>query len=241
MIGFFRELSESRPLRTAILASLLWHLIWLFVIFIDVSDPPAKPRLDPKIYFVGPILSDDAFNMILASKPEFSTTVYRSEAQTAPGLEPQTQEMERPEPGDLVSVPMGQSTWATLRGHMKDEKPYPETLFQKKLPISLISTPFKIEGEELAERGLLSVPTIPRLPDPTLSNTWTDPEFEITVSGLGKVTEAKLTISSGDPQADLVIGRYLQQWQFIPLEESEQARDQKGTVRIPQAFETDAQ
>lgn len=231
MSGFIRELGHSRPLRTALLASVLWHLVWLFVIYIDVSDPAPKARLDPKIYFVGPILSDDAFNMILASKPELSTTVYRSAAQTAPGLEPQAQEMERPDPGDLVSVPLGRSTWSTLSGHLRDDKPYPETRFRAKLPAAPLQSPFPIEGEELAARAFLSAPDFPSLPD-VPGASWTDPEFEITVAGPGKVQEARLIVSSGDPETDRVIGRYLEQWQFAPDDGLAPERTRKGTVRI---------
>jgi len=232
LIPFLQELQTSRPLRTALLVSALWHLVWLFVIFIDIESPGAKPRLEPKIYFVGPILTDDAFNMILASKPELSSTVYRSAAETAPGLEPQAQEMERPDPGDLVSVPLGQSTWSALRGRLREEKPYPEAMFRKKLQVALIPWPFPIEGTELADRGLLSVPVFPALPD-RADALWIDPEYEITVAGTGKVREVRMLISSGDPETDLLIGRYLEQWQFIPLDETRQSLDQRGKVRIP--------
>lgn len=232
MIGFFQELQESRPLKTAIFASVLWHLVWLFVIVIDMKDPGTKPKLEPKIYFVGPILSDDAFNMILASKPEFSTTTYRSPGQSAPSLEPQQQEMARPQPGDLVSVPLGRSTWSSLRGQIKEEKPYPEALFRKKLTAGeIVRQPFPIEGEALNARGLLSVPAFPNLPDRG-STPWVDPEYQLTVLGTGIVQEAKLVISSGDPETDRVIERYLKQWQFIPLEEARRGTVETGKVRV---------
>ncbi len=232
MIGFFREIQESRPLRTAIFASLLWHLVWLFVFVIDVKDPSVKPKLEPKIYFVGPILSDDAFNLILETKPEFSTTVYRSDGQTAPELEPQPQEMERADPGDLVSVPLGRSTWESLRGRLKEEKPYPDVLFRKKLPVDSVRTPFPVSGDELASRGLLTAPVFPSLPERGDARG-TDPEYELTVTGTGLVGEVRQLISSGDPETDLILTRYLKQWQFIPLEESRRDAAQKGSVRIP--------
>lgn len=240
MSGFGQELIHSRPLRTALMASVLWHLVWLFVIYIDVSDPAPKPKLDPKIYFVGPILSDDAFNMILASKPELSATVYRSASQTAPGLEPQTQEMERPDPGDLVSVPLGQSTWTSLRGHLSEEKPYPEARFRSRLPAAMSRPPFPVEDGELTERGLLSAPAFPKLSAAEDAH-WVNPEFEITVTGGGRVEEARLIISSGDPETDRVIGRYLEQWQFVPLAGSDagsgEDKLQTGTVRITEPEE----
>lgn len=233
MIGFFQELQESRPLRTALFASLLWHLVWLFVIFIDVRDPAVKPKLEPKIYFVGPILSDDAFNMILATKPEFSTTTYRSpDGAAAPTLDPRPQTMERAEPGDLVSVPLGQSTWTTLSGHLRDEKPYPEAVFRKKLQVQIVQKPFPIEGAALAEREMLSVPVFPVLPD-FGDASQAEPEFELTVAGTGLVQEVRQLISSGDPEADLVIERYLKQWQFVPLEEGKRDLVEKGRIRIP--------
>lgn len=233
MTGLFREFQESRPLRVAVLASLLWHLVWLFVIFIDVEDPVSKAKLEPKIYFVGPILTDDAFNMILEVKPEFSTTTYRSGDLSSPTLEPQPQEMERPDPGDLVSVPLGQSTWSRLRGKIQGEKPYPQTLFRKKLAVKqLAEPPFPITGSDLKGRALLSVPVFPRIPIRGEALR-ADPEYELTVSGAGIVTEARLEISSGDPEVDRVLGRYLSQWQFVPLEERLRATSGKGRVRVP--------
>lgn len=232
MISFFRELQESRPLRTAIFVSVLWHLVWMFVFVIDVKDPAVKPKLEPKIYFVGPILSDDAFNLILETKPEFSTTVYRSGGQGAPELEPQPQEMERADPGDLVSVPLGRSTWESLWGRLKNEKPYPDVMFRKKLPVDPVRPPFPIAGETLASRGLLAAPAFPALPDRD-GDPRTDPEYELTVNGAGLVQETRQVISSGDPELDRILERYLKQWQFIPLEEARRGVLEKGRVRIP--------
>lgn len=234
MISFLQELQNSRPLKTAIAVSLLWHLIWLFVITIDMESPGNRPKLEPKIYFVGPILSDAAFNMILAEKPEFSTTVYRGQqSPAAPSLEPQPQAMERAEPGDLVSIPLGQSTWSSLRGHLKSEKPYPEVLFRKKLqPTAVVRPPFPVGNGPLENRSLLSVPAFPELPNRG-EVPWVDPEFELTVSGEGIVQEARLAVSSGDPETDRVIERYLKQWQFVPSEESARGSVERGRVRVP--------
>lgn len=233
MIGLLQELRQSRPLQTAILASFLWHLIWLFVIFIDVKDPAAKPKLEPKIYFVGPILSDDAFNIILETKPELSTTEYRTaEPLSSPSLEPQAQVMERANPGDLVSVPLGQSTWSSLRGRMKDDKPYPDALFRKKLRVDVVPKPFALDQGPLADRDLLSVPVFPNLPDRG-DTPRVDPEFEMSVAGNGLVEEARMVVSSGDPETDLIIERYLRQWQFVPLTEGREGEVETGRVRVP--------
>ena len=228
------ELAKNRGFQYAIAITMLWHFFWFFAVTIDVKTPAAKSRQDFRVHFVGPVLSDDAFNMIVALKPELSQTRYHIPEDFTQNLEPATGSLDRRSPGDLVSVPMGRTTWSALRGTIQGEKPYADTDFYHKFSIDVAKSPFSVSGD-LKDRDLLYLPDVPKQP---LSlkleqpSGVSDAEFEITVDPSGTVTRVENLISSGDPEADLMWQRYLRKWQFMPLERVGKAPVQKGQVRV---------
>jgi len=231
---FLTEAVKNRGFQYAIAISVLWHLFWFFAITIDIKAPASKHRPDLKVYFLGPVLSDDAFNMIVALKPELSETSYRAPEDFSQNLEPEMGTLERLSPGDLVSVPLGRATWGALRGVIKAEKPYADTEFYQKFSIDIVKSPFPIQGD-LKRRDILYLPELPEEPlalnleEPALIP---EAEFELTVSDSGEVTRVENIISSGQPEVDLTWQRYLKKWQFMPQERKAKKGPQKGIVRV---------
>ena len=227
-------LLKNRGFQYAILVACVWHLFWFFAVHIDVNAKTQKTPQDLKIYFVGPVLSDDAFNMMVALKPELSQTQYSVPDSFTESLEPEQGRLGRHEPGDLVSVPLGRTTWSALSGLLGNDKPYADTDFYQRFSIDLMKSPFRIEGE-LKDREILHLPDLPKRPaDLNFDKTATldKGQFELTVDASGQVTRVETLISNGDPEIDLLWNRYLKEWQFMPLEAQAGDRVQQGEVHV---------
>jgi hypothetical protein len=215
-------------------ATLAWHLFWLFVVAVDVGPGPSAAKPAPRIYFLGPVLTDASFNMIIASKPEMSRSVYRPPAGAEEALEPEIETLGRQSPGDLMSVPLGGSAWNALRGVLGGRQPDHELLFREKLPVELVKSPYPISGR-LAARGILYLPPAPPAAADRAGAEGPGPgeaAFELEVDAEGRVRRADNVLSSGDPEADLAWKRYFESWQFMPLAEKGGAPE-TGEVRVP--------
>jgi len=229
----FIEVFKNPGYQYAMLASVLWHLFWFFGLAVDVKAPEEKVRPDLKIHFLGPVLSDDAFNMIVATKPELSRTFYKSAETFEEALEPEAGQLDRRQPGDLLSVPLGRTTWGALRGSLPEEKPYAHEEFIDKFSIDIIESPFPVEGD-LKDRDLFHLPDLPKKAPP-LSEEMPSAgaaEFRVRVDAEGVVRKIENVISSGDPETDLVWQRYLKKWQFMPLDVPEGDAVQEGLIKV---------
>ena len=239
MLSF--EIFRNRGFQYAAVGSLLWHAFWLFGVSANFTPAGAAPK-PTRIYFLGPVLTDDSFNMILATKPELSETRYVADAALAQELEPALENLGRQSPGDLVSVPSGGATWNILRGVLESGRARSAPPFAEKFNVDIAAGPYPVTGA-LAERGLLRVPkpppslTAPGEEDAGLSEA----VFALTVNAQGDVVSADVRASSGSPERDLEWRDYLKKWQFVPLP-SYLTSDQKGEVRIrpPQGGEEEA-
>ncbi|MBF0253534.1 MAG: hypothetical protein HQL11_00170 [Candidatus Omnitrophica bacterium] len=225
-------------LKRAILLALLWHLVWFFGITIDVKPRPQKSLGDMKIYFLGPVLSDDAFNMIVLSKPEASQTVYRSADELSADLEPEAETLGRRETEDLVSVPSSRTVWGALRGIMGEKRPFASAEFYERLPVNYSKSPFPLTGR-LAERSLLYPPDLPE--DLTLLSAERIAsvgisEFRLKVDRDGNVARAENVISGGDPALDLAWQRYFMEWLFVPSRRQAADTYEEGVVTVDPAM-----
>jgi hypothetical protein len=224
----------NRSFLAALVVSVLWHLFWFFVVTVKVQLPAATARSQMRIYFIGPVLNDDAFNLIVQEKPELSKTVYRNPSFEPESLEPSTSAMNRRRPGDLTSVPFGRNSWKSFGGVLSSTKPLAGADFIERFSIDIAKSPFTIEGA-LKDRGIF---TIPPLPKQNVSLNSSDARaseisaFEITVNPAGEVVKITNLISGGDPSLDLEWRRYLKSWEFLPLPDNVEQVDQKGTVHL---------
>lgn len=228
----FSDMLRNRGFQIAITCSLTWHAFWLFAVTATFATPE-RARKPTRIYFLGPVLSDDSFNMLVATKPELSKTRYlASEDSAAESLEPPLESLGRQSPGDLVSVPSGGTTWNLLRGVLGTGETGSVPLFAEKFNVDIGKSPFPVSGA-LAKRGLINAPPPPlSLAAPgDEEGVLLDAVFELTVDAKGDVARVDIVSSSGDPGRDMVWQNYLKKWQFYPLDDFSTA-DQKGQIRI---------
>ncbi len=212
---------KQRGVQYGVAGSVIWHLFWMFAISVTFVSP-AIDRKATRIHFIGPVLSDDAFNTIVSLKPEVSETFYRS-AETLAGetLEPEIGALGHQSPGDIVSVPTGSAAWNLLRGTLG--RSGSDTPFDEKLQVRILESPYPITGN-LKDRDLFFVPPAPAL-------AAGEAEFELTVDAGGKVASAENIASSGNPETDRAWQSHLKAWQFMPADESAPAK-QTGRVRV---------
>ena len=225
---FLRE----KGFQYAIAGSLLWHFFWLFVVAVNFSGGAVEARKNTRIYFIGPVLSDHAFNVLLSNKPEMSQTIYRTLPEIEETLEPEIENLGRQSPGDAVSVPTGRSSWSHLQGVLRASAPgHHDALFYEKFQADIAASPFPVSGD-LQKRDILYLPDLPLAASAAREGAPSgEAVFKLTVSADGKVTRAENTVSSGDASLDLVWQKYLEGWQFLPLEGGS-GPDQTGQVRL---------
>lgn len=212
--------------------SLLWHVFWFFSVQIAVSPEKAKIKTHPKVVSLGAVLDDAIFKTLVETKPQFSETFYRQEADFTTPLEPVIQKIERHAPGDVVSVPMGQRFMTSLRGLVGGRKSEPVYEFVPRIAPSVVDDASSIEGE-VRSRKVVTRPTEPLLrPNAPASLKSAEVEILFTVDTLGAVTAAEVASSSGDAESDLLWVRYLKDWQFAPLDLRRPAAPQTGRARF---------
>jgi hypothetical protein len=231
---FSPEYLKNRGLQVAIVGSFLWHFFWMFVVTVPFQLDGLEKKTHPRIYFLGPVLTDESFNLIVESKPELSQTYYEALERGQGDFEPEIESLERQSPGDMVSIPLGRTTWNTLKGMFHDDKKGPSEFFYEKFPIEIVENPFPITGE-LKDRGILYLPPTPTLlPAPFHEGgvpSWNESVFGITVNPECHVVQMENLISAGDPEADLIWKKYLEGWKFMPLD-YEFATDQTGEIKL---------
>lgn len=215
MIPIFGLLRE-KGIQYGIAVSALWHIFWIFVIIIDVSNPAKSARRDLQINFMGPVLTDDAFNLIVSSRPEFSLSEYQTPKSFEQALEPKGVAMQRYIPDGLMSVSLGRSTWRDLMASALLDKPDADADMYTKFEIPIARTPFPISGE-LASRNLRYFPPVPEKQDGYKASSLAGGlEFELTVNADGQVSDIKRLSTSGNPVTDAFWLRYLRKWRFAP-------------------------
>lgn len=198
---------------------------------IDVSNPSKANRRDLQINFMGPVLTDDAFNLIVSSKPELSLSEYRTPDSFEQTLEPKGIAMQRYIPDGLMSVSLGRSTWRDLMDSALLDKPDAASDLYKKYEVPIALTPFPISGG-LAARSLRYFPPVPEKKQKlNEAETAGNLEFELTVNPAGEVSDVKRLSTSGNPVTDAFWLRYLKKWKFAPRQDT--AETDKGIVLIP--------
>lgn len=217
--------------------SLLWHFFWFFSITITINPSQRfshQPK--PKIVSLGPVLDDTIFKTLVENKPQLSETFYRRISDFSSPLDLQVKTMERFSPGEVVGLPARKNFWSSLRELVKGTKTSPDyALVTHETPVlgGVSYTMAEIEGEA-GHRQLLSRPEEPLFPlglDSALKNS--EVEIQFTVDPSGFVTHAEILLSSGNPDLDLAWVRYMRQWQFSILSETDKAAGAHvGKVRL---------
>lgn len=216
---------KERGVQYGIAGSVIWHLFWLFAITVTFIAGPTE-RKPTRIQFIGPVLSDDAFNTLVALKPEISETFYRTpESLAGEILEPEIGNLGHQAPGDVVSVPMGRAAWNLLRGTLGRSRGS-GGIFDEKLSVDILKSPYPVTGD-LKKRDLFFLP-----PAPDIASG--EGVFEITADASGKVIRAANIESTGSAESDLAWQKYLEAWQFMPVD-AVTVPIQSGRVRVAPA------
>lgn len=223
---------RNRGIQYGIAASLLWHSLWIFVIAIDVSDPEHSGRRDIAINFMGPVLTDDAFNLIVSGLPRISDSEYALPDSFGEALEPRKVQMQRYVPNGLNSLSLGRSTWQELSDFVSTDKPIAAMDVAAELQIEGLRSPFPISGG-LSERKVVNVPLMQN--SKSIKENFSeaiDAEYELLVSGSGDVIDVLRRVSSGNPELDNYWIRYLKSWKFESLNGVD-ILNQSGIISIP--------
>ncbi len=233
MIGVSRL--RERGVIYALAASLVWHFFWFFAITVDITPIEVWTERSTGIHFIGPVLSDEWFELVLESKPAMSQTIYRPYEELAEPLEPERPVLEKDLPRDLVSIPMSQRQRASLQGLLRTEKKFPLSVYEEVLPVPVLDTPFPLSGE-LRDWHLLYAPEPPS--DEIFETleeraAWhREAVFEMRVNSRGSVTSVENIVSSGHPETDLAWKEYLKRWQFMPMASRAANKEAVGRVRV---------
>lgn len=225
---------KDKNYQLGILLSIVWHIFWLFVIRVDERADLSSLKHRPQIYFLGPSLSDDAFNMILESRPELSETYYRGHASVRDLLSPPQEVLERPDPGDLISVPSGRLVWTSAQGSVSVPPPIEASQFADKLKSEWLQSPVDfVEGLRSRE-----VVYFPELPIFTQSKIGADEEslkdaiFVVEVDSNGQVRDVQIKSSSGHDAVDVAWKAFLQRVEFAPSKEGLNGQIEKGEIAL---------
>jgi len=219
---------KERGFQYGVAGSVIWHLFWLFAISVSFGTGADKAA-QTRIHFIGPVLTDDAFNTLVAMKPELSETIYRAvDTLSEASLEPEIGALGYQSPGETIGVPTARTAWSILRGALGATPGGRSRLFEDKLPVNLVENPFPITGQ-LKSRDLFFVPRLPTLA--VLNEEAVEALFEISVDAEGRVVRVENIESSGSPKADLAWQRHLKAWQFMPLDDKS-APEQTGRIQI---------
>ncbi len=182
--------------------SILWHLLWFFSITIDVNQHAVKASRSTDTVFLGPVLDDAIFKTLVDSRTEFSKAFYRKPQEFTQETEVPQETPERYMPGDVVSMPAHKTLTDTLRDRIGGNKSSTGS-----------EDYFEIMGDVDRDQ-LLSKPEEP--PIETRRSGLKQAEFQIFIDTSGKVSNAKLIVTSGDTVADQAWERSLYEWVFRP-------------------------
>lgn len=208
----------ERPFLAAFAVSVLWHLFWFFSVTVVVSPRHKTDKPKPHLVSLGPVLDDAIFRSLVENRLETTPAYYRPKL-TGPATDLPAESAERHAPGDVVSVPFGESARNALAGLVSGSKAAPE--FDVADAFAGLGGSFRPDARfegPAAERQVLFSPPKPALPagmDPAAEFASTRVRFSIDASGA--VHSAEIAASSGYPETDLLWLEYLRRFQFAPL------------------------
>jgi len=222
---------KDRPFNIFLLISLSWHILWISAVAI-ITVPTGLPVADyTKVYFLGPILEETAFELMLEESGMRVETLYRK-----PLLPKYAFEIEVDTHKDEFAKPAFDFDRSLeLRFSPK------EVIREKKL----ITPYFFKEGlssfrqvpafeSPIKRRPVIfrpdKIPAVPRRI--TADGESFRVQLEFTVTPEGGVGKVKPVISSGNPQIDMIGMEYLKRWRFAPLLPSQEQKDYVGTFEV---------
>jgi len=222
---------KDRVFSVSFLVSFLWHAFWIAAVSIITVPTGLKEADYTKVYFLGPILEETAFEMMLDESKVHVETLYRK-----PVLPGYAFDVEIESPGGELLEGLSAigdiliSDFAPKNVIREDKIASPHFFREGPSFIEEVSaSESPIEGRPVTFRPD-KIPAIP---------AWISEgrgsykiELEFTVSPEGTVKRIKPVVSSGYPQIDMIGMDYLKKWRFTPKREEGKDLDQVGTVEI---------
>ncbi len=225
----------------ALLASILWHLFWLFSVKVYITPPAINKGASSNVAFIGAILEEEH----IASESKFIENTSNVEINRMKSLAilPRS---DNERTGDnvklaattdfdmLKEVDIIVSSGSEITG----KKGIPQAPFDK-VSVSYKAYPSEIIGP-IRFREIIYKPDLPTylrwdeelgVDLDRLGNSFAM-EFKFLVSLDGKVKSVERISSSGHPTIDLVGMRYIKGWQFAPLGAARSKEEQWGTVKL---------
>lgn len=223
---------SDKSFAVALSLSIAWHLFWFSLVTIGVTPEKGVHRPGSKIVFLGSVLDDKIFRVLMQSKPDLPQGMSRKLSEFTAPIDIGTRTIERVAPGSVVSLPLGKRSKTTARLIITGAKPSAQHESAFQIEMKPVFDTSIIEGE-LMGRPLISRPGEPLQPvgmDPAFKDSAVTIDF--TVDPSGTVKQAQVSLSSGDPEIDLLWMRYLRGWQFAALGPEKKITDQKGKIRF---------
>lgn len=117
---------SDKSFAVALGLSLVWHLFWFSLV--TVSMNPEKRLIKPRsrIVFLGPVLDEKIFRVLVESKPELSKALPRKFSEMPMPAESQIRTAERYTRGSVVNLPLEKRSWAAVNGLIGGTKAVPE-------------------------------------------------------------------------------------------------------------------
>lgn len=236
------EIITKHAFELALVASLVWHLFWLFSVKISVSAPAVANRPESAVSFIGSILEeapvfsakgpgetvpDTALTRLqdLAASPEIAGD---SGVQGGSGKLVNVSDLDV-----LKEIDAKSSADAAVGAKQMPEKPFDE------IKVSYKTYPAEIEGPARF-REVIYKPELPAylrwdeslgVDLDRLGNAFSV-GLRFLVSPEGKVESVERLSSSGHPTVDIIAMRYLKEWQFAPLKAGGSKEEQWGSVKL---------
>jgi hypothetical protein len=201
----------------ALAVSVLWHLLWFFLVTIVVQVPKKKSGNQPVIVSFGPVLDDIIFKTLVETRPEISKAFYRQPADFSSATDVPTETVERYSTGDVISVPSGKKFMAALKNLVGGGKISPEG-------ITAAENYFEI----ITPTNAPAILSRPPAPSAAFVSAAQPTEIEFLIDAHGKVSDVEVVASSGDSTVDHWWENHLQQWIFSEVRPS----DSKSRLRV---------
>ena len=235
------EIVTRHAFELALVASLVWHLFWLFSVKISVSAPAVANRTESAVSFVGsileegPVFSANGPGAVIpdADIARLQDLAVGPEITGSSGVPGNGKLANVSDLDVLKEIDAKSSADSAVGAKQIPEKPFDE------IKVSYKTYPAEIEGPARF-REVIYKPELPAylrwdeslgVDLDRLGNTFSV-GLKFQVSPEGKVESVERLSSSGHPTVDIIAIRYLKEWQFAPLKAGGSKEEQWGTVKL---------
>ena len=128
MAGYEGWNLRDRSFLTALVVSVLWHLLWFFSITVVVNPHKRLFKKKPEVVSLGPVLDDTIFRTLVETRTEVSQAFYRRLSDFSSPADLKTMTLPRQTVGNVVSGPLGKKAQESMRAVVGGAKASPEYL-----------------------------------------------------------------------------------------------------------------